>query len=167
MDSGSSGQVSVLCCSEQSAYHSIPGLDLWPASRDAFYFTGSNPIIAHPPCQQWSKLRAFAKYAPDEKELAYQCLKHVLRNGGILEHPEGSLLWKETGLSKRVYSVDQSWFGYPVRKRTYLLFVGCKPLAYPIFGFQSKQLSSMGKKARSMSTPAFTLWLVNCARQLC
>jgi len=35
---------------------------------------------------------------PDEKQLAYFALAQVRLNGGILEHPAGSRLWKEAPL---------------------------------------------------------------------
>lgn len=80
--------ISVLCAMENSFYYSISGLDVWNKDRDAYFFTGTNPVIVHPPCQQWSRMKAFARPDPEEKELAFFCLQKVLKNGGVFEHPK-------------------------------------------------------------------------------
>jgi len=124
--------ISILCAQKNSIYKTIPGLDVWDELRDAYFFTGSNPVITHAPCAQWSRMKAFSKENKDEKELAYFCLNKIIRNGGIFEHPAGSSFFKEAGITKNIYSVDQSWWGFPARKRTYLFFHKCKPLSVPI-----------------------------------
>jgi hypothetical protein len=147
-------------------YKSIPGLDLWDIERDASLFTGSNPVIAHPPCQQWSKLRAFAHFNPKEKDLAWLCLEHVLQNGGILEHPSGSSFFREAGI-KPTLSIDQSWFGFPARKRTYLYFSKCRPLSFPLsFDAPVKKVYQLGQVARSAMTLKLAKWLVACVSQI-
>lgn len=155
--------ISVLCVDKLSNYYKLsPYLDLWPASRDAYNFTGTNPVICHPPCQQWSMLRSFAKVNAKEKDLAFFCLEKVQLNGGILEHPAGSIFFKTAGI-KPTLSVDQSWFGFPARKRTYLYFVGYKPLALPLC-FDDRKLTTvemMSKTMRSRMTVDFCQWLVN------
>lgn len=163
--------ISVLCAQKNSVYKAIPGIDVWDEARDAYFFTGSNPVITHAPCPQWSRMKAFANDKPDEKELAFFCLNKVIRNGGIFEHPAGSTFFKEAGITKNLYSVDQVWWGFPARKRTYLFFHGCKPLPVPLFnsipthvvtisrgGFKWPE---MKKSERSTTTLSFANWMIS------
>lgn len=157
--------ISVLCALSNSIYKTIPGVDVWDAKRDAYYFTGSNPVIVHPPCQQWSRLKAFVKPNPDKKELAYHCLKIVIRNGGIFEHPMGSSFFKEVGL-RPTLCIDQFVFGFPARKRTWLYFHNCKPLAQPLRfdAIQSEVTRNLSYRSgkRSETTIQFATWLIDC-----
>lgn len=82
--------ISILCVAARSNYFSIPDLDLWPEKRDAYLFTSSDKVIAHPPCAQWSRLRRFSKEDARSKELAVFCFDKVNSNGGVFEHPMGS-----------------------------------------------------------------------------
>lgn len=127
--------ITVLCANKDSVYKMIPGIDVWDETRDAYFFTGSNPVITHAPCAQWSRMKGFAKSVADEKELSFFCLKQVIRNGGIFEHPSGTSFFKEAGITKNIYSVDQSWWGFPAKKTTLLLFHNCKPLPFPLMQF--------------------------------
>lgn len=163
--------ISVLCAKKDSVYKTIPGVDVWDMERDAYFFTGSNPVITHAPCAQWSKMKGFANDNPDEKELAYFCLNKIMRNGGIFEHPAGSEFFKQAGVTK-IYSVDQSWWGFPARKRTYLFFNKCKPLPFPIFTaepvytfFGPNQKHSgkkeLSKAKRSTTVLSFANWMID------
>lgn len=169
--------ISILCAQKNSTYKTIPGLDVWDSERDAYFFTGSNPVITHAPCQQWSRLRAFATPNADEKELAYFCLNKVIRNGGIFEHPMGSSFFKEAGVEKNIYSVDQSWWGFPCRKTTYLFFHKVKPLPFPVLqniptkvlgvysglsDIRKKERKELSKKERSTTVLSFAQYLINC-----
>lgn len=158
-------EISVLCVMQKSNYYLIPGLDLWDIDRDAYNFTGTNPVIVHPPCAQWSKMKWYAKDDPRQKELAFFCLEKVKQNGGILEHPAGSSFFKTAGI-KPTISVNQSWFGFRGRKTTWLYFHGYKPIAHPItFDPPAvKNVKKMGKDERSKMPIDFCLWLVNCIR---
>jgi hypothetical protein len=160
--------ISVLCALPNSVYKNIPGLDVWDVQRDAYYFTGSNPVIVHPPCAQWSRMRAFSKPNESEKELAYFCLTKVIRNGGIFEHPMGSSFFKEVGL-RPTLCLDQFVFGFPARKRTWLYFHGCKPLAQPLRfdAIESEVTRNLNSKngSRSKTTMHFATWLIDCIRQ--
>jgi hypothetical protein len=107
-------------------------------------------------------LRRFAKEDQQEKELAFFCLEQVKRNGGILEHPAGSSFFKAAGLSSSIYSIDQSWFGFPARKTTWLYFNGYKPEAFPVMGFVTHKVSDMWPPSRSKQTLNFCHWLIRC-----
>lgn len=82
--------VSILCADSLSNYFKIDGLDIWTEKRDINNYSGKNKVICHPPCQQWSRLKSFAKNKPEEKKLALLCWEIVQANGGIFEHPAGS-----------------------------------------------------------------------------
>lgn len=158
----------VLCVQFKSNYYQVGGLDLWDINRDAYNFSGSNSVIAHPPCAQWSRLRSFAKTDQRQKDLAIHCYEVVKNNGGILEHPMGSLLWRSVGLSAgRLISVDQSWFGFPARKRTLLWFVGYVPGSHPIsFDCVTGCVQNMSSAARSLMPLSMCLWLLRSDRAI-
>lgn len=166
--------ISVLCAKKNSVYKNIPGIDVWDEARDAYFFTGSNPVITHAPCAQWSRMKGFANNNPDEKELAYFCLQKVIRNGGIFEHPGGSTFFKEAGVTKNIYSVDQVWWGFPARKRTYLFFHGCKPLPFPVMqnipsvrvgSRKGKKDREISKTERSTTVKEFAQWMIDCINE--
>lgn len=123
--------IAVLCVRPDSVYKRRAGCDCFDKQRDARSFAGGMPVIAHPPCRAWGRLRHMAKPAPGERELALFCVNKVLENGGFLEHPAGSTLWdycelpkpNESTLSDHLYTlqVDQYNFGHRARKRTWLL----------------------------------------------
>lgn len=155
--------ISVLCVHKRSNYKLIENLDLWDEERNAYNFTGTNPVIAHPPCAQWSRMKAFAYPDLKEKMLAAHCYDLVMENGGIFEHPAGSSLWKYVGANrKQIISIDQHWFGFPARKTTYLLFSKCEPLSYPLsFSTVQRKVCSMHSQDRAIMPFAFCFWLVD------
>lgn len=165
--------ITVLCAKKKSLYKQIPGLDVWDQDRDAYYFTGSNPVITHAPCAQWSQMKGFANDNPDEKELAYFCLQKVLRNGGIFEHPRGSSFFREAGVDRNIYSVDQSWWGFPAKKATWLFFHRCKPEPFPIMPPPPTRVIAphrhikgggtldLPKSQRSTTTIPFAQWMID------
>lgn len=154
--------ITVLCTLEDSIYKTLPHLDIYDKNRDAYNYTGQNPIIAHPPCQQWSRLKSFAKEDKKEKDLAMFCLEQINKNGGILEHPSGSSFFKYAGI-KPTISVNQSWFGFPAEKKTYLYFKDCEPLATPLcFDAITKTVPQLSQKMRSYTTLEFANYLVSC-----
>lgn len=152
---------------KNSNYYKIPGLDLWNQERDAYNFTGSNPVICHPPCAQWSKLKAFAGTNKQEKELAYFCIEKVNQNGGILEHPAGSGIWKLPGIKREnIISINQHWFGFPAQKRTWLYFTQVKPISFPLnFNCPVKTVTELHSSSRSKQPLSFCIWLVQSIQE--
>lgn len=128
------GMIAALFVRTDSPYKNR-GIDCYDKSRDARSYTGDNAVIAHPPCRAWGVLSHMAKPEPGEKQLAIDALKIVRSNGGILEHPAGSKLWKEMQLPEPGmfhdeyygYSilVNQYDFGHVASKPTKLYIVGC------------------------------------------
>lgn len=126
-------KIAVLFVRRDSAYKNNPSLDVYDADRDALTFTGSNPVIAHPPCRSWGKLAHMAKPRQGEKELALWAVDRVRANGGVLEHPKGSRLWGAAGLPLGdaidsyggfTLEIDQYDFGHVAPKKTLLYIVG-------------------------------------------
>ena len=132
----------VLFTEKNSNYLNYDEFDCFDETRNALSCSSRLPLIAHPPCRLFSRLRAFSTAHPREKLLAFFALAKVRQFGGILEHPRSSLLWK-TGnfdLSGQVdqyggflRSVNLSWFGYPCEKKTMLYFIGISPSQLPAF----------------------------------
>lgn len=125
--------VSVLFARSDSCYFDLVD-DVWDAKRDARGYAGSNPVVCHPPCRGWGRLRHFAKPRHDEKALALFAVEQIRRVGGVLEHPWGSTLWHAADLPHPgkvdawggwTLLVDQGWWGHPAPKPTYLYIVGC------------------------------------------
>lgn len=135
--------VAVLFAREDSIYHSIPGCDVYDIKRNALNYRGSFPVIAHPPCRAWGKLKAFSKHSQFEKDLSLFAIDEIRRCGGVLEHPIGSSLWDAKGISKKILSpdsyggftlhVNQFWFGHKAEKASLLYICGVLPGNLPAF----------------------------------
>lgn len=183
-------KVAALFVMPDSYYKSIQGVDAFDADRDALTFTGGLPVVAHPPCRAWSRMRHFAKPRPGERDLALFAIDMVRKCGGVVEHPSGSELWKVAGLpapgSTAVDSfggwtlpISQKWFGHRAEKRTWLYIVGVSPIAIPVFPLvlgeaervcglwsgrdRSRARKKIGPVERMASPPAFAHWLVDLA----
>ena len=153
--------IPVLFTEKNSVYNSLPGVDAWPKNRNAFNYSGSHALIAHPPCRLFSRLRAFSTAPASEKNCAYFALEYVRQNGSILEHPHSSTLWKEMNLPTGqevdefggfTLSVNLSWFGYPATKKTLLYIVGLHPGQLPPYSlnFDAVKFSVSSSKKRSV-----------------
>jgi hypothetical protein len=136
--------VAVLFARSDSIYKTLGlGVDVWDAVRDARGYDGRDPVVAHPPCRAWGKLKQFAKPRDDEKQLAFFAVDQVREKGGVIEHPAGSSLWDEAGLPGAgrgfdefggwTLPISQSWFGHKAEKKTLLYIVGCNPCDIPSF----------------------------------
>jgi hypothetical protein len=93
-------------------------------------YAGPWPVVAHPPCGPWGKLRHL--YRGQEHACALRAVEQVNQFGGVLEHPAGSLLWDKCslprpdlfGLHGFTVEVDQVHWGHVAKKRTWLYVVG-------------------------------------------
>jgi hypothetical protein len=181
--------IAVLFARSNSIYKTMPNCDVYDIDRDARNFGGGMPIVAHPPCRAWGRLRRFAKPRFDEKELAIFAVEQIRRNGGVLEHPAFSTLWKEAKMpipgkpcdEYGGYSIDinQSWFGHRAQKRTWLYIVGVPlkelniPLSFdcPTHVVNTSKRKAQGKlqeisKSEREATPSkLAQWLVETARK--
>lgn len=112
----------------------MPSVDLWDYRRNAMLYDRNDPVVSHPPCGPWSKLRHL--YLGREHACAPIAVDQVRRVGGALEHPAGSLLWREATLALPLpgsppdsfggftVEVDQCAYGHVARKKTWVYMVG-------------------------------------------
>ncbi|WP_186260429.1 hypothetical protein [Burkholderia gladioli] len=185
--------VAVLFARQDSIYKKLPGCDVWDIERDARRYGGTSPVVAHPPCRAWGRLRHFAKPRPDEKALALFAVERVRQLGGVLEHPAHSLLWAAAGLPAPgqrdefggyTLPVHQHWWGHRAEKATWLYIVGCEPADLPeiplVLGKAQFVVGTSGrrrdgtrsglkreiKKSEREATPIdFARWLVAVAKK--
>ena len=134
--------IPVLFTQEKSNYNNFKIFDCYDLKRNALSYSDRIPIIAHPPCRMFSKLRGLSSAPLSEKKLAFFALSKVRQFGGVLEHPRSSTLWIDGNFNLDgsvdsyggfLRSVDLSWFGYPARKKTMLYFCGITPGQLPPF----------------------------------
>lgn len=172
--------VAVLCAARNSIYHTLPGVVVYDAVRDARTFPGGMPIVAHPPCRAWSAYCAHqAKPLPGEKELGLWCCDMLRECGGVLEQPAHSRLFEAGGLPapcamrEGLWSiqVDQAWWGDTRKKATWLCFSQIDPAAIEIpFVLRAtsrgdkRRWQLMSRNQRSATVPAMAEWLVQAAR---
>lgn len=128
-----------LFCRRDSDYKDREGWDVYDADRNALSYDGELPVVCHPPCRTWGRLShlAFRDGTPQEqidaeKALAPWSVRLVRKNGGVVEHPSGSKLFKqlpEIGevdeFGGFVIEVDQYDFGHVAHKKTKLYICGC------------------------------------------
>ena len=183
--------VAALFLMDDSNYKTLPGVECYDAERDALTFDGDCPVVAHPPCRLWGKLRYFSTAPKEEKGLAIWAIDQVRRCGGVLEHPASSTLWHggrlpiPDGLPDEyggyTIQVDQFHWGHKAQKTTWLYVCGCPASQLPIMphreGKPSHVIASSTRRARRLnlkhvnkkdrlSTPiAFAEWLVEVARR--
>jgi hypothetical protein len=135
-------------------YFGLPGVDTWDIERDARYYIGNDPVVAHPPCQRWGRFWHGSTRKPhqfqkgDDSGCFKAALEAVKLYGGVLEHPAHSHAWEAFGLmkphpsggwvratyngseddSKNLYTciVYQGNYGHFAGKPTWLLVAGVK-----------------------------------------
>jgi len=127
--------VAVLFAREDSNYKSLPGVEVYDMERDARTYDGPHPVIAHPPCRGWGRLRQFAKPRPDERNLGRLAVSLVREFGGVLEHPSESTLFDACRMPKPgefpdqwggwTLAIEQFHWGHRAEKATWLYIVGC------------------------------------------
>ena len=160
--------VPVLCVMEGSNYNYVAGVDLYDKERDCRSWSGGSKLIAHPPCQQWSRMKGLAKESKAEKELGPYCVELVRKYGGVLEHPKGSSLFKYCGVDmKKVFEVKQFWWGFPAQKATLLYCEDVELLQIRIKGVRSVVMGvcDMGRGKRSLMPVDMCEYLVDCVRK--
>lgn len=167
------------------AYFGLPDVDPWDEKRDARLYDGPWPVVAHPPCERWSRLAHIHKHKPgkgigQDQGCFESALRSVRRWGGVLEHPAGSAAWARFGLPTPepfggwsltfggglVCQVEQGHYGHPAPKATWLYAIGMAPPSL-IWGKSDasgriQSMPSTGK--REVTPPAFRDLLVSIAR---
>jgi hypothetical protein len=188
--------VACLYVDKNGVYPSLVGPEMcWDEKRDARTYAGPWPVVAHPPCGPWGRLRHLCRRT-SEKALAPMALAAVQQFGGVLEHPRYSLLWKlyDLPLPGRLpdrfggvtLEISQCDWGHTARKWTWLYVVGSRSLPpIPPHREPTHWISGgrgrAGKKSkttpvpsgilvcsaqqRRRTPPAFARWLVELAAQ--
>ena len=174
--------VATLCVAPNSVYKTMAGVDAYDMARDVRTFGGGMPVVARPPCRAWSAYTAHqAKPLPGEKELGLLCAEWLRAEGGVLEHPAHSRLFSAAGLpmpGKRIgdlftVPVLQAWWGYTMRKETWLCFSRLDILAleFPYCEHDSsaglgdrRRQQLMSKHQRAATVEGMAHWLVAAAR---
>jgi len=157
-------EVSVLFARADSVYKTLPECDVWDWERDARKWPGGSPIVAHPPCRAWGRLRYFARPVTGEIELAIWAVDQV--HPGEIDEFGGWTL-----------PILQFWFGHRCEKATWLYIVGIDPGQLPPIPFalgeathviQSRKRSDhrphVPKSEREHTPRQLAEWLVELAR---
>jgi hypothetical protein len=185
-------EVAALYVDPRGPYPRMVGVDCWDATRDAQLYAGPWPVVAHPPCGPWGRLRHLCRNQP--AELAPLAVAQVQRWGGVLEHPAWSRLFHALRLPRPgelpdehggyTVAVDQCDWGHVARKATWLYVVGYPraALRFPprrepthwISGARRRIKTTGGlvppgikicsAQQRRRTPPAFAAWLVALAR---
>ena len=137
--------IAALFVETDGVYFNVPGVDPWDESRDARKYSGSHPVVAHPPCQRWGRYWHGAPNNPHQFRLGEDqgcfatALTAVRNYGGVIEHPAHSHAWRFFGIAAPVAGggwiaadtfggmtcyVEQGRYGHPMRKATWLYAYG-------------------------------------------
>jgi hypothetical protein len=160
-------------------------LEHWyDAERDARTYAGPCPVVAHPPCGPWGRLRFLCRH--QDASLGPVGVEQVRAFGGILEHPAESRLFRACGMpfpgelpdawGGRTYLVRQVAWGHQCEKPTWLYVVGVEPAAVVrgirtggvathrvTSGPRGPQLPTATALRRRLTPRPFAEWLVSLA----
>lgn len=122
-------------------YYGLPDVEPWGLpDRDARDYSGSFPVVAHPPCSRWCKLAGLVEARwghkrGDDGGCFKAALDAVDSFGGVLEHPAHSRAWKAFDIrfppkgggwvsngfgGGWTCHVEQGKYGHPAHKATWL-----------------------------------------------
>jgi hypothetical protein len=136
--------IAALYVERDGVYYGLPDVDPWDEERDARFYDGPWPVVAHPPCQRWCRFAKqvegrFGYVVGDDGGCFEAALEAVRTYGGVLEHPADSLAWDAFDLPKPRSTVgwtlsllngdascyvEQGRYGLPMRKATWLYAYG-------------------------------------------
>lgn len=179
--------VAALFVDEQGVYSGLPDVEVWGILRDARLYTGPWPVVAHPPCQRWSRCAGwvearFGLKRGDDGGCFASALAAVRTYGGVLEHPEASAAWSRYDLPKPQWNggwthsltdagascfVEQGRYGHISPKGTWLYAYGVElpELRWGV-GFIGRRLDSLSSRdpRRAGTPPEFRDVLLQMAR---
>lgn len=147
-------KVAALYVQPGGVYWNLPDVEpLGLPERDARYYAGPWPVVAHPPCERWGRYWSGGPSARvrrvkgDDGGCFASALASVEKFGGVLEHPEASHAWAAHGMPAPFKSggysmardgwtccVEQGHYGHRARKATWLYIVGCRQLPPLLWG---------------------------------
>ena len=157
----------------------------WDEQRNAKLYNGPDPVVAHPPCGPWSRLRFMC--TKQDPACGPRAVEQVRAFGGVLEHPAESQLWRHCRLpfpgelpdehAGFTVLVRQVAWGHACEKPTWLYCVGVtRSLVYSGIrrgGVASHRIASgprgpllsAHKAMRSRTPVPFAEWLISIATQ--
>lgn len=179
-------EVVALFVKRDSVYKKMLGaFNCYDEERDALTYTGGAPVVAHPPCQDYSSMSFLHQRNETRARLAVECIGIVRRVGGVLEHPAYSRLWNEQGLPKPGdvadkfggYTVQcrQYDFGHVADKKTWLYIVRAQTPDMPprragvprklwmLFGDYPPGMWKRWRDWREKTPAPFAQWLIDTA----
>lgn len=173
-------KIPVLFVHKKSSYKRFDGFDCYDIERNAYSYTGTHPVIAHPPCRKFSRLRGLSNAPACEMLSGFWAFALVRRYGGIVEHPYDSQLFKIMKVPPvgkfdsyggTFLVIDQFDFGYYTRKRTGLYIVGVKRLSElprPPIRFEPvlRKFEKLSVKQRSETTEDFAKYLAEIIKTI-
>lgn len=169
-------KVAALYIDPRGPYPSIEGVDCWDEERDARLYAGPWPVVAHPSCGPWGRYRHL-KNCRQDPGCGVVAVEQVRLWGGVLEHPEGSALWRHCEMPLPgelpdrwggwTLSIDQVRWGHGAVKPTWVYIVGGSfedlPPAPPGPAEPKTTIEAMSRLARRLTPPAMADWFVTVA----
>ncbi len=161
--------------------------DAWDEQRDARNYAGPFPVVAHPPCGPWGRMKFLCKY--QDATLGPIAVEQVRKWGGVLEHPQHSGLFKHCALPKpsdpadrfggRTYEVNQVAWGHRCKKATWIYVVRVPDVVVRaglrVGGVATHRITNgsrgdtslprVGALEARLSPPLFAEWLLQLAAQ--
>lgn len=178
--------VAALYIDPRGPYPKMPGVECWDEARDARLYDGPHPVVAHPPCGPWGRLKFLC--TKQDPSCGPRAVEQVRAFGGALEHPCGSQLWKHCGLPRPGAPSDSfggftiecrqvSW-GHCCAKPTLVYLVGVERGAVTVrIGGDETHRVTNGSRGKTYlprasaaeirrTPPLFAEWLVSLARSV-
>jgi len=185
--------VAVLFARADSHYKTLPGVEVYDMERDARTYDGPWPVVAHPPCRAWGRLRHMASPRADERNLARLPWRWCASSAACLSTQRASTLWpaqrlpepsQRDGFGGWTLPITQHAWGHRANKATRLYIVGCEPRDIPDMpltlgdapavcgtsgrrrdGSRNTDRPEISKAEREHTPPELALWLVELARR--
>ncbi len=140
-------KINALFVETNGVYFNNPNIEPWDIIKDAKTCNNGAPAIAHPPCQRWGRYWSggpsvkIKKIKGDDNGCFAFAFDYVIKNFGIIEHPEASHAWEKFMINKPprkggwvpafqnrtdfwTCCVEQGHYGHKARKATWLFFAG-------------------------------------------
>lgn len=169
--------IAALYIDPRGPYPKLP-VDCWDEARDAGLYGGPGPVVAHPPCGPWGRLKHLSK--ANVKHCGPTAVAMVRAYGGVLEHPRDSALWVACGLPLPgelpdawggvTVTINQSEWGHCARKPTWLYLVGVPGSALELAPFPGRAPThwvsgGRGREGKKRNTTPVPLGIKVCSAQ--